>query len=347
MNEHMPGARLNEAERNVQQPFMKLVFFNSLIVGLVVLAAARPIVRSPEIPSRQPARAALTYRPVDLPPAPAPFHLGGAWHMTAADKRFGGISALAIDHGRFLAMTDRGAYIRFDPPSAARPLADLADLRKGPGKWGVKRWRDAESLARDPRGRGWWVGFEQRHSLWLYDDGFSRVRAAINLHRPDWYSNRGAEGLLSEADSLLVVAENGREAMRIGKSGIARLGLRGGPDIAEAARAPDGSAWVILRQKGLDGIAQSLAPLLPDRNGYRLGRAWPLPKAPFDNFEGMAIEAKAGGGWRIWLATDDGHRFMARTLLVALDLPDPARAMDDKRPATSARRLKMPAVKTP
>jgi hypothetical protein len=34
----------------------------------------------------------------------------------------------------------------------------------------------------------------------------------------------------------------------------------------------------------------------------------------------MAIRPSPGGGWRFWLVTDDGHRFMARTLLVALDL---------------------------
>jgi len=32
------------------------------------------------------------------------------------------------------------------------------------------------------------------------------------------------------------------------------------------------------------------------------------------------IRPLPGGGWRFWLVTDDGHRFKARTLLVALDL---------------------------
>jgi hypothetical protein len=52
----------------------------------------------------------------------------------------------------------------------------------------------------------------------------------------------------------------------------------------------------------------------------------------------MAIEARAEGGWRFWLVTDDGHRIMARTLLVALDYIPPPR--HDKSPATGAGLLK-------
>ena len=59
-----------------------------------------------------------------------------------------------------------------------------------------------------------------------------------------------------------------------------------------------------------------------------------VPKAAFDNYEGMAIAPRPDGGWRFWLITDDGHRVMARTLLVALDYVPPAR--HDKSPATGA-----------
>src|SRR6478752_2409590 len=117
MNRHMPHPRLNEAERGVQQPFRKSLFFKSLIACLGVLAVYSAMDRLPEIPSRPEAEIALTYRPVVLPPASLPFHLAGAWQISAPDKRFGGISALAIDRGRFLAVTDRGAVARFDPPS--------------------------------------------------------------------------------------------------------------------------------------------------------------------------------------------------------------------------------------
>ena len=195
----------------------------------------------------------------------------------------------------------------------------MADLREGPGPWGRKWSRDAESLVADPGGRGWWVGYEQNHSLWLYDGGYRQALARIDLKRPDWWDNRGAEALVADGDGLLVLAENGRDAMRVGPSGIQRLPLKAGADVAEAARAPDGSIWLLLRSRGWGGIIQKVAPLVRSGAGFRVEKGFPLPKAAFDNFEGMAIEAQADGGWRFWLISDDGHRIMARTLIVALD----------------------------
>jgi hypothetical protein len=70
----------------------------------------------------------------------------------------------------------------------------------------------------------------------------------------------------------------------------------------------------------MDGIEQSVALLEPTHDGYRVGPEFRLPKASLDNYEGMAIETGPDGRWRFWLVSDDGHRVMARTLLVALDL---------------------------
>ena len=110
--------------------------------------------------------------------------------------------------------------------------------------------------------------------------------------------------------------------------------LKAGADVAEAAQAPDGSIWLLLRSKGWNGIDQHIAPLIRIESGFTVGRAWPLPKAAFDNFEGMAVAPLPGGGWRFWLVSDNGHRLMARTLLVALDYAPSAR--HDKSPATGA-----------
>ena len=105
-------------------------------------------------------------------------------------------------------------------------------------------------------------------------------------------------------------------------------------DVAEASRAPDGSTWVLLRSKSWRGIDQRVAPLVRTHRGYHIGQGFPVPNAAFDNFEGMAIEARRDGGWRFWLISDDGHWVMARTLIVALDYVPPAR--HDKSPATGA-----------
>jgi hypothetical protein len=309
------------------------MIFNGLLMVSAVLAAHLQIRTLPDRPLLPATEAPLSYRPVELPSARGSLHLAGAWELEASDPRLGGLSGLTLDGGRFLAVGDRGAIVRFDMPSAHRPRIWLADLREGPGDWGRKWARDAESLAPDPRGRGWWIGYEQRHSLWLYDDRFGRALASVDLRGREWGDNRGAEGLLAQADSLLVTAENGRDAIAVAAGGIERLDLEAGAEVADAALAPDGSAWLLLRSKGWEGISQSIAPLVKVGAGYRAGPGWPLPKAAFDNYEGMAIAPLPGGGWRFWLVTDDGHRIMARTLLVALDLSDPPDTRKARRPA--------------
>lgn len=338
----MPDSHLNGAERALQQSFRKIFVFNGLLLGAFVVLAYLPIHRLPDRRSHSATVEPLHYQPVALPPAQGPLHLAGSWVLTASDPRFGGLSGLALDRGQFLAVSDLGAVIRFDMPSASHPKAMISDLRVGPGRFGRKKSRDAESIVRDPGGRGWWIGYEQYHSLWLYDDAFRRSLAAVDLGQLGWPDNYGAEGLLTDGGQLLVTAENGRDAVVAGPAGIKRYALNAGLEVADAARAPAGSAWLLLRSKGLNGISQSIAPLLRDGRNYRAGASWALPKDAFDNYEGMAIEALANGNWRFWLVTDDGHRFMARTLLVALDYAPPAQS---KSPATRAGPPKQQASK--
>ena len=341
----MPDSRLNGAERDVQLLFRKSRIFSSLVVFATVLAAYLPIRALPDVRPMPATVGRLSYRPVELPGAAGPLRLAAAWEIDAADRRFGGLSALVIDGGRFLSVSDRGAAARFDRPDAANPKVRLSDLRQGPGPFGEKWARDAESLAPDPQGRGWWVGYEQNHSLWLYPGSFNRALDNIGLRRDDWWNNRGAEGLVAEDGELLAIAENGREMMRAGHGALERLSLDAGAEVADAARAPNGSAWLLLRSKGPTGIAQSIVSLTRTGAGYSVGTAWPLPKGAFDNYEGMAIEALPAGGLRFWLISDDGHRIMARTLLVALDYVPPAR--HDKSPATRAGLSKKPSNKGP
>ena len=325
----MRDSHLNGAERGLQLSFRNSPVFNGLLMLVAVTASYLPMRGLPARPAIPAATVALAYSPVELAEIAGPLRLSGAWQVDVADPRFGGISALAIEHGRFLTVSDRGSVARFDPPGHPDGRAHLADLRDGPGPWGRKWSRDAESLARDPAGRGWWVGYEQNHSLWLYDAAFDHALASVDLRRARWWNNRGAEGLLAEAEGLLAVGENGRDAIRVQSGQLRRLTIRAGADVADAATAPDGSRWLLLRSRSWRGIAQSIAPLLRDGPDLRTGPAMPLPKAAFDNYEGMAIERRAGG-LRFWLITDDGHRIMARTLLVALDYVP---AGHDKGPA--------------
>lgn len=330
----MPDSRLNGAERTLQQSFRKMFAFNGLLMAVTVMLVYLPIRALPDRRQQPDVVATLSYRAIGLPPAQAPLRVAGAWEIEGRDPRIGGLSALAFDRGRLLALSDLGAVVRFDPPTAHRPKAMIQDLRIGPGPFGNKWSRDAESLARDPHGRGWWIGYEQTHSLWLYDDDFGRALAGIDLQPSNWRDNRGAEGLAVSNGRLIVLAENGTDAVRIESTGPRLLKLYANAEVADAARGPDGTIWVLLREKGLRGISQSIALVDETHEGYRVVFGWRLPKAAFDNYEGMAIETRADGRWRFWLVSDDGHRVMARTLLVALDLELPT--SNKKSPATSA-----------
>ncbi len=330
----MPDSQLNAAERRLQHSLRNTCIFNGLLIACVVVAA---YVSINALPDRRPAPdavARLSYRPVELTSAGGPLHLAGAWAVGTADRRFGGLSSLALDEGRFLAVSDLGTVIRFDLPDAASPAAIIKDLRDGPGPWAKKWTRDAESLAPDPAGRGWWIGYEQRHSLWLYNRGFDRALAHIDLGRDDWWDNRGAEGMIAEGGKLLVLAESGRDAMLVGQPGIEELPLNAGADVADSARAPDGSIWLLLRSAGPSGLSQRVVSLVRTRDSYEVGQGFPLPEARFDNFEGMAIVPLPSGGWRFWLVSDNGRRGLRPTLLIALDYVPPAG--HDKSPATGA-----------
>ncbi len=329
----MPDSRLNRGERLLQQSFRKMFAFNGLLVGTFVLLAFLPISKLPDRMARPISVQNLSIQRVELAAPAAPLTLAGAWVLDAADPRFTGLSGLALDRGGFLAVSDLGAVVRFDRPSASQPKVVIQDLRTGPGNFGSKFSRDAESLVRDPRGRGWWVGFERHHSLWQFDEGFTHALASVDLGRFNWPDNRGAEGLLVHDGKLLALAEGGHDAVRIDDKALTLLKLYTNSDLAEAATAPDGSEWLLLRHKGMSGISEAIAPLLPVRDGFMAGPPWTLPKGEFDNYEGMAIEKLADGRWRFWLVTDNGHRIMARTLLVALDYLPPAQS---KSPATSA-----------
>ncbi|HMI41095.1 MAG TPA: esterase-like activity of phytase family protein [Sphingomicrobium sp.] len=262
---------------------------------------------------------AIHFEPVKFDAARfAPLRLAGAWSLAANDPRFGGVSALAIDKAGLVAVTDAGAVIRFARPSDQPAAADIEDLPNGPGRPGYKRHRDAEALARDPAGRGWWVAFENHNQLWLYDRDFSRALERIDFGRRRWPRNKGIEAMLAEPGGLLLLPEAGTSVVRFRGSRM-RSSPMANPKgrLSEAVRLPDGPTMVLARRAALDGFHNALVLLLP---GDRLGQPIKLGLGPLDNAEALAVEP-VPNGTRLWLMTDDNFRWPMRTLLVALDLP--------------------------
>ena len=249
--------------------------------------------------------------------------VAGAWEVRASDSRLGGVSGLALDGKRLLAVTDDGAIISLPRPGRGR-TATFQDLPAGPGPPFWKKYRDSESLTRDPAGRGWWVGFEFQHSLFLFDDDFTRALHRIRFPQERWPSNESLEAVIGADGSLLLVPETGREVLVRAPDGtVSRHPLSGadGQHPADAVRLPDGRMPVTLRSVRPWGIGNRLAWLKRTSGGFRLEPFASLPLGRLDNVEGVAAEPGARGGTRLWLMTDNDFSSRRRTLLVAVDLP--------------------------
>ena len=315
----MPVGSPIEAERSLQPPFRKAAFFSHLLLAGLIGWFALWLDSQPDQWLLPPRAAALHFEPVRFDSAGfAPLKLAGAWRLTAADPRFGGVSALAIDKAGLIALTDAGAVIRFARPWGGAVPATIRDLPTGPGRPGFKRHRDAEALTRDPAGRGWWVAFENHHQLWLYDHNFSQALGHIDFGQGRWPHNQGIEAMVAEPGGLLVLPEAGTTVIRL-RGWQMRQSPLGNPlgRLSEAVKLTDGRILVLARNAGPTGFRNALVPLLP---GDRLGKPIPLGLGPFDNGEALAAEPIAGGT-RLWLMTDDNFQWPMRTLLVALDFP--------------------------
>ena len=251
----------------------------------------------------------------------APFRLAGAWRLTSSDTRLGGVSGLGIDRGRLVALTDSGVLIRFRP---LEPSAEIGELPAGPGSAGLKRDRDTEALVRDPQGRGWWVAFENRHELWLYDHDFRRPLQRINVGRDWWPANRAIEGLAAEGDGLLLFHETGDHLLRFTEGSLPEIDIaNAGGRISDAAAFGPDRYLIVERLAGLTGFRNTLVVMEKTGSGYRYRRRFALPVGRFDNVEAIAIEPQRNGKRRLWLMTDDNFQPPLRTLLIALDWPAP------------------------
>jgi hypothetical protein len=318
------------AERRVQPRFSfpELLQIVALIAAFVV--AWRYLGHRPNRHADGPAITQIDFRQAKLQPSDVlPLRLVGAWEVVSPDHRFGGFSALVIDRGDLLAVTDRGFVWRFGKPSVATQVASIIDLPGGPFSNRFTWNRDAEALARDPLGRGWWIAFEKHHELWLYDHGFSRGLKRVQLGRGRWPTNLGVEGLIARhGPELLIFTEANRRFFRM-RGGQGRAGAITGLKwkISEAAKLPDGSILAIERGFGPTGFRNRLIELEPDGAGYRVGARVPLNVGPLDNIEGMAVETRPAGAVRLWLISDDNYQRPLRTLLLAVDLP-PKRKVD-------------------
>jgi hypothetical protein len=272
-------------------------------------------------------------------------YLGG-WVLRGRDPRFGGVSSMTIEDGRFTMLSDGGVVTRFRFAGAG-PQADYAmsELPDGPTGSG-KASRDSESSTYDPAGGHVWAGFETTNEIWRYTSGFARADGhAKPPGMARWPFNEGAEAMVRLHDGrFLVFAETAR---RKDKSHVALLfpgdpveqpaagaefgyaGPAGFSDSfapTDAAELPDGRVVILHRLFGLPrGFAAALTvidprQIRPGETVHGTLLAVLAPPLTVDNMEALAVERR-GGRTILWIASDDNYLPVERTLLMAFELP--------------------------
>jgi hypothetical protein len=312
-----------------------------LLAAFVLLATFAP----PALQQREPPPAVtwVRFEPVALQEdEPGVRRLGrlaflGAWTLTSNDARVGGLSALHVEAGTALAMSDAGWRVRFPLPSGRGPVrAEIAMVEQGPGPLGDKSNRDIESLVVE-KGAAW-LGFEQSNAVWRYDaDSFAvRARAAPGA-MARWSNNAGPEAMVRLADGRFLVFAEGdggdSEALlfagdpAVPGTPVRRLRYRPpeGYRITDSALLPDGRLALLNRSVGLLSgftakITLAALPRLSEGALIAGEEAAAFEGAVTrDNLEGLSV-TREGGRTILWLVSDDNYNPFQRTLLMKFAL---------------------------
>lgn len=279
-------------------------------------------------------------------PSPGPgMVLERAWQLDSTDELFGGYSALlALEGGRYLAVSDRGRQLAFGDPSVGQLAGRMG--------WFAthetldKRMSDAEAVTRDPASGTMWVSYEQTNRIVRVaaDGAVSTIGPAAMA---DWPANSGPEAMVRLADGRFIVLAEHRSGWWSGSSPA--LMFPGDPldtdrpvHFAFAApddyvpvdmtQLPDGRVLVLLR-----ALLYRLPPrfssalLLADPADITEGGLWHgqivariNPPLPSDNYEGLAIVPGKDGAVTLWIISDDNVAVTQRTLLLKLTWTPPA-----------------------
>lgn len=274
------------------------------------------------------------------------FRLEKIWRLRSRSIRFGGYSALlAMPRGRWVAISDSGALLRFTPPDRAGPGPSARGLVLSPGN---RDFNDVESATHDPVTGRFWLGLEGRNQIVRVGADF-RMSAAIKpAAMRDWGNNTGPESLVRLADGRFltvreipkrIFAGTGNPGLLFPEDPISgaqpiRFTFDGPPNFAvtDMAQMPDGRVLILMRRLIWPfpmRFASRIA--IGDPRAIREGGTWHVKEVarlasvlPIDNMEGMTVEPRGDGRLGVWLISDDNHADYQRTLLWRLSV-DPAR----------------------
>ena len=287
-----------------------------------------------------------------------PLEWRGGLELKSNDKRFGGLSSLALsaDGEKLLAVSDIGNWFRANLVYKNGRLAGLTDpeiaplLDKSGKPFNGKSWNDAEALAAWQPGNidgKVIVGFETRTRAGVYDLGKRGLKARmeplpIPRDIPKARINSELEAIGRFASGpfkgrFIAVSEQNFDAdgnIRAwifgGKNPFAFSIQRNADYVITDLAILDGSIVTVERSFGttvLPGAAIRQFPIDAIAPGATVApRVLFEGRAPFytiDNMEGIAVSKSADGETRLTLISDDNfRRDVQRTLLLQFALPE-------------------------
>jgi hypothetical protein len=292
-------------------------------------------------PEPVPAVTFVRFEPVPLDRAdPSRAQVGalrflGGWNIESNDLRVGGISAMHVEGGEVLALSDAGTIVRFPIPGrSGSARAAVTKLVEGPGRSSSKSDRDTESLA--VMGGFAWVGFEQLNAVWRYNRGtWTTNGGAAPKAMAKWESNSGAEAMVRLSDGRFLVFSEGEDGERespllmfegdpaVPGTKVAALRYRppAGYRVTDAALLPDGRLLILNRRWRL--LEGGSAKLVVAALGQKVleGRVIADFRNPLtvDNMEALSVTHE-GAETIVWIASDDNFNPLQRTLLLKFAL---------------------------
>jgi len=271
----------------------------------------------------------------------------GGLVLNSSHREFGGVSSLrvAADGARFLAVTDKGFWLRGRIVSReGRPIAitdaEMAPILGADGRPLNKRgWYDTESLAEDSGTV--YVGIERVHQIVRFDYARQGLRARgqpipLPPAVKSLPSNKGLECLVMPArgqplaGTLIAISERGLDAsgnilgFLIGGATSGTFTVKRSDDfeVTDCATTPRGDLLILERRfSWARGVAMRIrrVPLARVAPGALLdGPELILADMGYqiDNMEGLSVHSGPDGRLILTLISDDNFSPLQRTILL-------------------------------
>lgn len=315
---------------------------------LILFVLLIPAPQSEREPALRPTAIQLRADPLPFP-SPAeqraygPLRLAGLWQLSSPVRAFGGISALFVgEDGQLTGLNDSGQWATFrlnDPSNGAMAALPRLPLLTG----NPRRQNDNESMARDPATGRVWAGFEVTNRICRYAPGFARVEGCVQpAAMQAWPEQGGAESLARLGDGRFLAIGERANAPGGGYDVLLWAGDPVDPRtpepvhmryVAPTGYRPTDALWlggdrllVLTRRMTVaDWFTARLTLVrLPKLKEGAVLRGEVIASferpGPSDNLEALAL-SHGKDGPMLWVASDDNHLVLQRSLLFKFALP--------------------------